>query len=69
MRFLPYVLIALMAAPAVIWTSLELFIIPTQATPFTPTDLIKIASLGLLAVLAMSLLGRWMSRQIAKHSS
>ena len=69
MRLLPYVLIALMAAPAVIWTSLELFVVPTQATPFAPIDLIKISSLGLLAVLAMALLGRWMSRQIAKYSN
>lgn len=67
MRFLPYALVALMAMPAVVWTVLEVFVLPTQATPFASLDLLKMSSLAMLALPAMGLLAWWMSRQIAEQ--
>ena len=69
MRFLPYVLVALMAMPVVVWTTLEVFVLPTQATPFASFDLFKMSSLALLALPAMGLLAWWMSRQIAAQQT
>ncbi len=69
MRFLPFLLVALMAMPAVVWATLELFVLPTQATPFASLDLLKISSLAMLALPAMGLLAWWMSRQIAAQQA
>ncbi len=69
MRFLPYLLVALMSVPLIIWTLLELFVLPTGATPFASTDLVKMGTLALLALPAMGLLAWWMSRQIADQQS
>lgn len=65
MRFLPYLLVALMSVPLIIWALLELFVLPTGATPFASKDLVKMGTLAVLALPAMGLLAWWMSRQIA----
>lgn len=69
MRFLPYALVALMSVPLAIWVAIELFVLPTQATPFASFDLLKMASLAALALPAMGLLAWWMSRQISAQRS
>ena len=67
MRFLPYLLVGLMSVPLVVWTLLEIFVLPTNATPFASADLVKIGTLAVLALPAMGLLAWWMSRQIAEQ--
>ena len=69
MRFLPLILITFMAAPVAVWTMLEVFVVPTQATPFASLDLLKMSSLAMLALPAMGLLAWWMSRQIAEQQA
>ena len=64
MRFLPYLLVGLMSVPLIVWTLLELFVLPTNATPFASKDLVKMGTLAVLALPAMGLLAWWMSRQI-----
>ena len=64
MRFLPYMLVGLMSVPLIVWTLLELFVLPTNATPFASKDLVKMGTLAVLALPAMGLLAWWMSRQI-----
>ncbi len=64
MRFLPYLLVGLMSVPLIVWTLLEVFVLPTNATPFASKDLVKMGTLALLALPAMGLLAWWMSRQI-----
>ena len=64
MRFLPYLLVGLMSVPLLVWTLLEVFVLPTNATPFASKDLVKMGTLALLALPAMGLLAWWMSRQI-----
>ena len=64
MRFLPYLLVGLMSVPLIVWTLLEVFVLPTNATPFASKDLVKIGTLAVLALPAMGLLAWWMSRQI-----
>ncbi len=69
MHLLPYLLVALMSVPVFVWMAIELFVLPTQATPFATSDLIKMSSLAVLALPAMGLLAWWMSRQIAVQRS
>lgn len=65
MRFLPYLLIAFMAAPIVLWLVIEFVVLGGGSTTrFTQDNLWQVASLSVFMVLSFVLLGRWMSAKI-----
>jgi len=66
MRFLPYVLIAFMAAPVVLWLAIEFLVLGGGSTTrFAADTLWQVASLSVFMLLSFALLGRWMSKHIA----
>lgn len=69
MRFLPYVLVAFMAAPIFLWALIQFVILrPGSLTRFAPDMLYQVLSLGAITVAAFAFLAVWMSRIIARTS-
>ncbi|SIS37568.1 hypothetical protein [Insolitispirillum peregrinum] len=69
MRFLPYVLVAFMAAPILIWAFIQFVVLrPGSLTRFAPDMLFQVLSLGTITLAAFVLLAVWMSRMIARTS-
>lgn len=67
MRYLPYVLVAFMAAPVGVWLVIEFLVLGTGSTTrLSGENLLQITTLGLCGVVALTLLGWWMSRFIAR---
>jgi hypothetical protein len=70
MRFLPYVLVAFMAAPIAIWLVIEFVVLGKGSlTRMAPDMIFQAVSLGAITVVAFVLLAVWMSRMIARTSS
>lgn len=66
MRFLPYLLIAFMAAPIGLWLLIEFVVLGGGSTTrFAQDNLWQVGSLSVVMVVSFVLLGRWMSRHIA----
>ena len=66
MRFLPYVLIAFMAAPVLVWLAIEFLVLGGGSTTrFAVDTLWQVGSLSVFMLLSFFLLARWMSKQIA----
>jgi hypothetical protein len=69
MRFLPYLLVAFMAAPIAIWLIIEFIVLGgSSLTRMAPDMLFQAISLGAITVVAFVLLAVWMSRVIAQTS-
>lgn len=68
MRFLPYLLVAAMATPILIWFLINTFVIKGHATEFSSADLWVLASLGGFCVVAFFLLSTWMDKMVQKTS-
>lgn len=66
MRFLPYILVAAMAAPILVWLLVDALVIKGTATAFAGMDLYVVLSLGLFTVLAFTLLATWMDKLIQR---
>ncbi|NFV81445.1 hypothetical protein [Magnetospirillum aberrantis] len=66
MRFLPYVLVAAMAAPVVVWLLINTLVIKGTSTSFGGNDLYVVLSLGGFMLLAFGLLSTWMDRFIQR---
>lgn len=66
MRFLPYVLVAAMAAPVVAWLVINALVIKGTSTSFGGNDLYVVLSLGAVMLLAFGLLATWMDRFIQR---
>ncbi|MDA8230390.1 MAG: hypothetical protein M0006_03535 [Magnetospirillum sp.] len=60
MRFLPYVLVAAMALPIVIWSTINLMVVESSAPAFAGADLWVIGSLGAVVLVAFVRLATWM---------
>lgn len=70
MRFLPYVLVAFMAAPIVVWLTIEFVVLGGGSlTRMAPDMLYQALSLGAVTLAAFWLLAVWMSRAIARTMS
>ncbi len=63
MRYLPYVLVAAMAVPVLIWVLINSFVIHNSST-FTTGDVAVLVSLGGFMVAAFVMLSKWMSKHI-----
>jgi hypothetical protein len=67
MRFLPYVLVAFMAAPIALWVLIEFVVLGQGSlTRMAPDMLYQALSLGAVMLVAFWFLARWMSRAIAQ---
>lgn len=66
MRFLPYVLVAGMAAPVIAWMLIEKFMVKGTATSWSTGDAVTLGSLGVFMVVAFWLLSRWMDKFIVR---
>lgn len=65
MRFLPYVLIAFMAAPIVLWLVIEFVVLGNGSTTrFAQDNLWQVTSLSVFMLVSFFFLGRWMSAKI-----
>jgi Kef-type K+ transport system membrane component KefB len=65
-RFLPYILVAAMAAPILVWLLIDTLVIKGTSTVFAGTDLYVVVSLGIFTLLAFTLLATWMDRLIQR---
>lgn len=66
MRYLPYVLVAFMAAPIVLWVLITNFVVKGTATNFSTGDIVVLGSLGVFVALCFYLLPTWMSKFMAR---
>lgn len=66
MRFLPYLLVAGMAAPVFAWFLIEKFMVKGTATDFSTGDVVSLGTLAVLMVAAFWLLSRWMDKFIVR---
>lgn len=67
MRFLPYLLVAFMAAPIIIWAIIQFVVLrPGSLTRFAPDMLYQVLSLGGITIAAFAFLAVWMSRIVAR---
>lgn len=66
MRLLPYLLVAAMAAPVLVWVVINAFLIKGQATSFSVADLWVLGPLGLCMLAAFGLLATWMDKVIVR---
>lgn len=68
MRFLPYLLVAGMATPILVWLLINTLVIKGHATEFVGGDLWVVVSLGGFCVVAFFLLSTWMDKMVQKTS-
>ncbi len=66
MRYLPYVLVAFMAAPIVLWMLISKFMVQGTSNDFSNQDLWVLGSLGVFVVVAFFLLSTWLDKAITK---
>jgi len=66
MRFLPYLLVAGMAAPVLFWIFINNLVVKGNATAFSSADLIVLGSLGVFMVVSFYLLSTWMHKFMSK---
>lgn len=68
MRFLPYLLVAAMTVPILIWVFISNFVIRGSSSSFQASDLWILAMLGAIVLSAFYLLSTWMHRAIRETS-
>lgn len=68
MRFLPYLLVASMTVPILIWVFISNFVIRGSSTSFPVSELWTLGLLGAIVVTAFYLLSTWMHRTIRETS-
>lgn len=64
MRALPYVLVGFMLAPIAIWLIIQFAVLggPGSLTRFAQDNLIQISTLGVVTLVALVCLPRWMNK-------
>ncbi len=68
MRFLPYLLVAAMASPILIWILINNLVVKGHSTEFSGGDFWVMLSLGGFCIVAFVLLSSWMDRMVQKTS-
>lgn len=66
MRFLPYLLVAAMAAPVFFWILVEKFMVKGSSAAFSTGDVVSLGTLAVVMVIAFGLLSRWMDKFIVR---
>lgn len=68
MRFLPFVMIGFMILPILIWFFVQVVVLgdASSVTRFAAENWVQALGVGTIAVVALVLLGGWMSRMIAR---
>ena len=68
MRFLPYLLVASMTVPVLLWVFIGNFVVRGSSTAFTGADYVILGTLGCFVVAAFLLLSTWMHRHMANET-
>ena len=66
MRFLPYLLVASMTLPIIIWFVIDKLVIKSSAAFFGTNDMIVLGSLGAVMLVAFYLLSTWMDKYVQR---
>lgn len=64
MRALPYVMVGFMLAPIAIWLTIQFVVLggPGSLTRFAEDNLLQVTTLGVITIVAMICLPRWMNK-------